>query len=463
LSIMLTPSAHLLTRLGVFLTIGTLVALAPGTTPEPADEPFRILSINPEHPTDRDLDPVLKAIGDARIVVLAAATPGDGAAHWARVRLANTLIERAGFSVIAFEAGFYDCRAMNSQFAAGTDPSLTPKAGLPEQLASSGYMQRLYRNIWKSYFNPVPTEVAGFDYRHTGARTARQLPRDLFRYLGNLDPNPLTKEQRRKYLTVLERLVEAGDAGDDAEIVRSWEQLHELKQVLEANRDALIEAEGEPLYEVWTLILKDAILNAEAAMSFDGDGSTLTNDNTRQKHMGERLLWLAQVQYPDRRIIVFCETLTAIADPGSLVVEPDADLVDGYQSAGQVWRKALGDDLYTIAFTAERGTSGWIQGPSLPVPEAVTSSVEARLAQADWPFLFEPLRGNTDPWWQTPRPSTMTGLNRRLMVEDNLPREQRISADWPEQVDAVFFIGEMFPNNWKAEPPEGVIDTVHIE
>lgn len=460
---MLTRTPNLLTRLSIILTIGTLAGLATGAAPEPVDGPAHILSINPEHPTDRDLDPVLEAIGDTRIVVLAAATPGDGATHWARVRLANALIDRAGFSVIAFEAGFYDCRAMNTQFAAGTDPSLTPRAGLPEQLSSSGYMQRLYRNIWKSYFKPAPTEVAGFDFRHTGARTARQLPRDLFRYLGNLEPNPLTKEQRRKYLTVLERLVEAKDAGDDTEIVRSWEQLHELRQVLEANREALSEAEGEPLYEVWSLILDDAILNAEAAMSFDGDVSTLPADNARQAHMGDRLLWLARVQYPDRRIIVFCQTLTAIADPGSLIVEPDADLVDEYRSAGQIWRKALGDDLYTIAFTAERGESGWIQGPSLPVPEAITGSVEARLAKADWPFLFEPLRGNTDPWWQTPRPSTLTGLNRRLMAEDNLPREQRFNAIWPEQIDAVFFIEEMFANNWKAEPPEGVIDTVNIE
>ncbi len=437
--------------------------LSPAAGATPGPEPVRILSINPGHPSDSDLDPVIEAVGDARIVVLAAATPGDGAAHWARVRIANTLIERAGFSVIAFEAGFYDCRAMNGQFAAGTDASLTPRAGLPGQLAGSGYMQALYRAIWKSYFKPVPTEVAGFDFRHTGSRTARQLPRDFLRYLGNLEPHPLTKEERRKYLTVLERLAEAKDADDDTEIVRSWEQLHELRQVLEANGDRLVEAAGEPLHEVWTLILADAIENAEAAMSFDGEDSSLAADNTRQALMGKRLVWIARAQYPDRRIIVFAETLTAIADAGSLTVEPDADLADRYRSAGQAWREAFGDDLYTIAFTARRGVSGWIRGPSLPIPDAVSGSVEARLDKADWPFLFEPLRGNPDPWWQTPRPSTMTGLNRILMVEENLPREQRVSAVWPDQIDAVFFIEESFPNSWKAEPPEGVIGTVHIE
>ncbi len=458
---MLIRDLRLLVCLGAVLAALVPLPRAAGAASGP--EPVRIISINPGHPSDADLDPILEAVGDARIVVLAAATAGDGAAHWARTRIANTLIERAGFSVIVFEAGFYDCRAMNSQFAAGTDASLAPQAGLPEQLAGSGYMQALYRAIWKSYFKPVPTEVAGFDYRHTGKRTARQLPRDLFRYLGNIEPNPLTKPERRKYLTVLERLAEAEDAGDDTGIVRSWEQLHELRQVLEANGDGLVEAAGESLYQVWTLILSDAIENAKAAMAFDGADSALAADNARQALMGQRLLWLARVQYPDRRIVVFAETLTAIADAGALAVEPDAELAARYRSAGQIWREAFEGDLYTIAFTSQRGESGWIKGPTLPVPEAITGSVEARLAKADWPFLFAPLRGISDPWWQAARPSTMTGLDRILMAEDSLPRRQRVCAIWPDQIDAVFFIEQSFANSRKAKPPEGVADTINIE
>lgn len=444
-----------------------LIALAPAALAAPAAAqpeaaaPVRLMSINPAHPTDDDLTPIIEAIGDARVVVLVAATDGDGAAHWARTRLANALVHRAGFSVIAFEAGFYDCWAMNQQLAAGTDASVVAPIGLPDQFAHSAYLTDLFRDVWRSYFNPQPTDICGYDYRHTGSRTARQLPRSFLEYLAALDPHPLTKDQRREYLTVLERLAEATEAGDDAGAVRSWEQLHELRAVLTAHRDALIEAQGEALYDTWDRVMVDAVRHAEDALAFDAEGDTLAADNTRQAHMGERLVWLAESMYPERRMIVFASTLTALADPAALSVEPDADLAAGYRSAGRAWRDALGEGLYTIAFTAERGVSGWIQGPGLPVPDAVQGSVESRLAAEDWPFLFVDL--GDDPWWTTPRPSTLTGLNRALAHREHLPREQRVTAVWPDQIDAVFFIEQMFPNHWKPEPPEGVPHTVAIE
>jgi len=445
---------------GVFLLAGRGVA----TAQPDAGAPVRIMSINPAHERDDDLVPVLEAIGDARVVVLAAATDGDGATHWARSRLARALIKQAGFSVIAFEAGYYDCWAMNQQFAAGTDASIVPPTGLPEQFARSGYFTNLFRDVWRSYFDPQPTEICGFDYRHTGNRTARQLPRSLFEYLDSVDPHPLTKDQRREYLTVLERLAAAIESGQDGTaIVRSWEQLHQLRLVLVEHEAALVEAQGRALFDAWDRVLADAILNAEDALGLGVVDDALAADNARQQHMGERLAWLAAEVYPDRRIIVFAGTLTAIADPASVRVEPDADLLAGYRSAGAIWRAALGDDLYTIAFTAERGISGWIQGPGFAVPDAVTGSVEARLAAEQWPFLFVPLRHSDDPWWRSERPSTLTGLNRVLAHREALPREQRVSALWPGQIDAIFFMEQMFPNHWKPEPPEGVPHTVNIE
>lgn len=421
------------------------------------------MSIHPNYPSQTDLAPILEAIGDARIVVLASATDGDGATNWARSRLAHALVKEAGFSVIAFEAGYYDCWAMNQQFAAGTDASIVPPLGLPDQLAKSGYLSSIFRDAWRSYFDPQPTDLCGLDYRHTGSRTARQLPRSLLEYFGSINPNPLTKDQRRDYLTVLERLATALEEGDDAAVIRSWEQLHELRLVLAEHRQALVQAQGQALYDTWSRVLDDAILNAEDGLAFDAADESLAGDNTRQQHMAEQLIWIADEVYPARRIIVLASTLTAINDASGLEVTPDPELLASYTPAGNAWRDAFGADLYTIAFTAERGISGWIQGPGFPVPGAVAGSVEAKLGNEDWPFLFVPLRANTDPWWLTARPSTLTGLNRVLSHREWLPREQRVTAVWPGQVDAIFFIEQMFPNHWKAEPPQDARHTVAVD
>ncbi len=425
--------------------------------------PIAVMSINPNYPLHADLQPVIDAIGDARIVVLSTATEGDGAAHWARTRLATALLEQADFSVLGFEAGFYDCQAMNAQFAAGTDASLCPAVGLPPQLARSGYFEALHRFVWKSYFKPVPVEVCGFDYQFTGKRTDRQLPRDLLEYLGSIDPHPLTKDLRRKYLTVLERLTEAKENGDDAGLVRSWQETHELQRVLQDNRVDLIESTSSKRFQVWDKILADMIRYAEEHLAFEGEKPFPLNESSRQKHMGERLVWIVNELYPDRRIIVFAGTLTALSDPTAVQVEPSNALLEGFTSAGQAWRSSFGDDLYTIACTSKRGISGWIDGPGFPITDALVGSVEHQLAAAGDPFVFVSLRNNSDPWWQRPRQSTMLGLNRLLALHESAEPAQRVRAVWPDQVDALLFIDQMFPNHWQAKPPEDAVHTVNIE
>lgn len=453
----------------------TLLALLPLLLPAipaaaqeapPLDQQaVRLLSIDPSYPGDADLGPVLDAIGDRRIVVLAERTPGDAAALWAKSRLARALIRDRGFTVVAFEAGLYDCRSMNQQFAAGTDASMCPGVGLDEQWATSGYMVLFFQDIWKSYFKPTPVDVCGIDYRMTSSRTPRHLPRDLLDYLGSLNPHPLDKELRRHMLTVLERLRDAVEDHDDAGVVGAWEDLHRLSNLLSENKQALIEAAGAGEFAFWERILQDQIANAEDAMSFDLEPTGLADDNERQQRLAERLAWFANEVYPNRKIIVWCSAVSALANADDVTLDQHEELIVGFQSAGAAWRDTFADQLYTIAFDTGDGVSG-LAGrgqPHLPPPATRPGSFEEKLSDLDWPLLFIPLGEHAPRELRRPLKGNLIGLNPWLAERQRLAEPVVVSADWSTQFDAVIFIEATWPNSSSDKVPEGIVHTVHLE
>lgn len=441
-----------------------MVAATPTNAQDETEpQPARIHSIDPEYPDSADLAPIIEAIGDRRIVVLAERTPGDGASLLAKTRLCRELMRSHGFTVIAFEAGLYDSRSMNTQFAAGTDYHLCAALGLPDQWAGSGYMLELYHDIWDSYFTRNPVDVCGLDNRITGRRTARQLPREVLDYLGSIDPHPFDKDQRRHMLTVIERLDEAIKADDDAGVVQSWEDLHKLRNALKANESALVEARGAQEFAIWQRIIDDQITNAEDEMSFDVERSGLSDDNLRQELMAERLSWFANEVYPDRKFIVWCSAVTAVTDASDVRLDRDPALIADYVSAGAGWRRQFGDQIFTITFDAGGGDSAFIRGMSLPSPKAPPGSFEDLLDVVDWPFLFVRLGNQAPEWAQSRLSGNLLGLNPQLAADDRLPNEQKVTASWSRQFDAVFYISTMFPNYFDSRPPQGALHTVHTE
>src|SRR4051794_33215908 len=69
-------------------------------------------SISIDEADFRDLSPLARAIGDARVVMLGEAGHGDGATFRAKARLVRFLHEQLGFDVLAWESGTWQCDQM---------------------------------------------------------------------------------------------------------------------------------------------------------------------------------------------------------------------------------------------------------------------------------------------------------------------------------------------------------------
>ena len=68
-----------------------------------------------EHPLrdERDLDPLMERIGDARYVLLGEASHGTSDFYIWRDRISRRLVEEKGFSFIAVEGDWPDCYRVN--------------------------------------------------------------------------------------------------------------------------------------------------------------------------------------------------------------------------------------------------------------------------------------------------------------------------------------------------------------
>ena len=414
--------------LSVAMSVGSACRAAPTSPAIPDAEVISEAAIPID--SDSDLDQVIKAIGNARIVMIGEPWHGDGAAIAFRTRLVKRLHEKAGFDVLAFENDFFATQEAWSAVERGGDV----RSSFWEEIWPFWIKTEVATPLWDYIESQArssrPLRIAGFDHQPNGRLSVTTLAQQLEPRLAAL-PGVSPEQARSAAATVHAALQGNPDASSEAQFAALTALLGRL--------------ERETTDPFWRQVAESVRRNIE------GD--------SRDAVMGDNLVWLASVQYPRNRIIIWAhnnhiladaKTFTTSLDPvvRDMLKDMSPETVASVTYAGAELRKALGPDIYTIATLSHTGTystdiaTALGRGPPnapqpdfslrAPLSETPAGTVEAALAARGAAFQFVDLR-----------PLALSGpVRSRVLDYTSLPP---LSLRLETGFDGIFFVRETYP------------------
>jgi erythromycin esterase len=412
-----------------------------GGAPPPVDNAVEWLKAN-AHPirtlsvADRDfsdLQPLKAAIGSSRVVMLGEQSHGDGTTFLAKARLVAFLHQEMGFDVLAWESGLWDVHQVWRHVQAGEAVLPASRRGIFAIWTGSQQVLPTLDYVAETVGTARPLELAGFDNQLTGSLASDSLHLLMERFARRIGSPVADDPEWPAAAASLSRLAK----GEDYQTPPPATDQARLLRLLTALRtDALAKAGGDRDALFWTQVLESVASYAQMTWAIEGAQLKPEDYNSRDRQMARNLVWLANVWYPDRKIIVWAASSHIARDVGQLrSIGGSAPYGSGWtvHMGGEAYT-TLGPQMYALGFTAGYGEFGWYGVlPSL-VPQVRAGSLEARFWEAGLVNAFVDFR--------SPAPGgewLHDVFSRPFGYSD-------MAGDWTRVLDGMIYTRDMTPS-----------------
>lgn len=392
-----------------------------------------------------DFDPVVKAAGDARFVLIGEATHGTHEFYRVRAQITKRLIAEKGFNAVAVEADWPDAYRVNQFVRFEGDDE--------DAVDALGGFQRFPTWMWR---NADVLDFVGWlrnynEHRHSHRAGFYGLDlyslhasmRAVLDFLDKVDPEA-AKRARYRY-ACFENFGEDTQAYGYAasfglskscenEVISQWMEMRQRAADL-ARRDGRVARDAFFFAEQNARLVKNAEKYYRAMFH-----ERISSWNLRDTHMAETLDALAHHLGPKAKTVIWAHN-SHLGDARATEMGQRGEL-----NLGQLVRQRYGHDALLVGFTTNSGTvtaaSGWDNPAERKhVRPALPDSYEAIFHRTGVPNFLLSLRKRSEATSRLREPR----LERAIGVI-YLPRSERVShyfhALLPDQFDFVLHYDE---------------------